>query len=118
MNNYRLIEYCSLHGSVLEGFILVFPFRRLYILSTYLLLGFNVLYAGAMSFLRILGALVFNICMVFRLDRDLYMRGLEGWDLGTRCSARVDRKIPQCVCVCLCRSSHVRQLYVLGKYDQ
>ena len=51
-------------------------------LVTYLVLFFDVIYSMAMAILRVLGTLIFNIVMVFRLDRDLYLRGLEGWDLG------------------------------------
>lgn len=87
--------------------------RRLYILCTYLLLGFNVLYGGAMSFLRILGSLVFNICMVFRLDRDLYMRGLEGWDLGTSCGdILIGRLNCEYVCLYAGHRTYVSYLYL------
>lgn len=56
--------------------------RRLYLLVTYLGLFFDVIYSMAMSILRILSSFIFSCVMVFRLDRDLFMRGLEGWDLG------------------------------------
>lgn len=51
-------------------------------LVSYLVLFFDVIYSVATCILRVLGPLIFNIVMLFRLDRDVYMRGLEGWDLG------------------------------------
>ena len=67
----------------------LFSYRRLYMLTTYVSLFFDVIYSLAMSVLRILGPFVFNSVMVFRLDRDLYLRGLEGWDLGKGCSSLI-----------------------------
>ena len=35
-----------------------------------------------MCFLRVFGVVVFTVVMLFRMDWDVYMRGLEGWDMG------------------------------------
>ena len=35
-----------------------------------------------MCFLRVFGVFMFTMVMLFRLDFDVYMRGLEGWDFG------------------------------------
>jgi hypothetical protein len=35
-----------------------------------------------MCFLRVFGVFMFTMVMLFRLDWDVYMRGLEGWDMG------------------------------------
>ena len=35
-----------------------------------------------MCFLRVFGVFIFTMVMLFRLDWDVYMRGLEGWDTG------------------------------------
>ena len=35
-----------------------------------------------MSFLRVFASFMFTIVMYVRLDWDVYMRGLEGWDFG------------------------------------
>lgn len=59
-------------------------FRHLYMLVTYLVLFFNIIYSVAFCILRVLVSFIFTVVMLFRLDRDVYMRGLEGWDLGHR----------------------------------
>ena len=35
-----------------------------------------------MCVLRVFAVCVFTVVMLFRLDWDVYMRGLEGWDTG------------------------------------
>ena len=35
-----------------------------------------------MCFLRALGVVMFLMVSSFRLDKDVYMRGMEGWDIG------------------------------------
>ena len=36
-----------------------------------------------MCFLRVFGVVIFTVVMLLRMDWDVYMRGLEGWDVGT-----------------------------------
>ena len=48
----------------------------------YVFFFFNVIFAAVMSFLRVFASLMFTIVMYVRLDWDVYMRGLEGWDFG------------------------------------
>ena len=43
---------------------------------------FNVIFGVVMCFLRVFGVFMFTMVMLFRLDFDVYMRGLEGWDFG------------------------------------
>ena len=62
--------------------------RGLYYFLSYFLLFFNVIFAVVMGFLRVVGALIFTVVMYMRLDWDVYMRGLEGWDFG-ECIYRV-----------------------------
>ena len=63
--------------------------RSLYQILSFVFFFFNVIYGIVMCFLRVLGMLVFTIIMLFRIDRDVYMRGLEGWDVGTWTSVRL-----------------------------
>ena len=48
----------------------------------YFFFFFNVIFGFVMCFLRLLGVVIFTAIMLFRLDWDVYMRGLEGWDMG------------------------------------
>ena len=64
--------------------VCVCVFRWLYQLLAYFLFFFNVIFGVVMCFLRILGVVVFTLVMLCRLDWDVYMRGLEGWDIGTQ----------------------------------
>ena len=57
-------------------------YSHLYLLFTYFFLFFDVIYSIVVAVLRFLGPLFFSIIMLFRLDRDLYFRGMEGWDLS------------------------------------
>lgn len=66
------------------GVVVSIRFRPLYMLVTYLILFFDVCYSIAMCILRVLGPFIFTAVTLFRLDRDVYMRGLEGWDIGHR----------------------------------
>ena len=43
---------------------------------------FNFIFALIMGVLRVLGCVIFTMVMFMRLDWDVYMRGLEGWDFG------------------------------------
>ena len=36
-----------------------------------------------MCVMRIFALMMFTMVMLFRIDWDVYMRGLEGWDTGT-----------------------------------
>ena len=36
-----------------------------------------------MCVLRVFAVIIFTMVMLFRIDWDVYMRGLEGWDTGT-----------------------------------
>ena len=49
-----------------------------------------------MFVLRIFGVFIFTCVMMFRIDHDVYMRGLEGWDTG------------EGVMVCECEGEGVR----------
>ena len=60
----------------------VSSFRQLYQLLSYLLFFFNVMYGLVMCMLRSFSVFIFTTLMLFRLDWDVYMRGLEGWDTG------------------------------------
>ena len=59
-----------------------FPCRQLFNVLTYVFMFFNVIFGFVMCFLRVFGVLIFTCVMLFRLDWDVYMRGLEGWDMG------------------------------------
>ena len=56
--------------------------RWLYQILTYFFFFFNVIFGFVMCVLRALGVVIFTVVMLFRLDWDVYMRGLEGWDMG------------------------------------
>ena len=62
------------------------PLRRLYQLVSYILFFFNVIFGIVMCCLRVFGVVIFTCVMLFRIDWDVYMRGLEGWDIGRRTS--------------------------------
>ena len=57
-------------------------YRQIYDVLTYIFLFFNVIFGVVMCFLRVFGVFIFTMVMLFRLDWDVYMRGLEGWDTG------------------------------------
>ena len=59
-----------------------FPCRWLCQILAYFLFFFNVIFGLVMCILRVFGMLIFTVVMLFRLDWDVYMRGLEGWDTG------------------------------------
>ena len=45
-----------------------------------------------MCVLRVFALMMFTMVMLFRIDWDVYMRGLEGWDTGTHvftCTCKV-----------------------------
>ncbi len=67
----------------------IIPCRSVYQILSFVFFFFNVIYGIVMCFLRVFGMLVFTIIMLFRMDRDVYMRGLEGWDVGTWTSVRL-----------------------------
>ena len=67
----------------------IIPCRSVYQILSFVFFFFNVIYGIVMCFLRVFGMLVFTIIMLFRMDRDVYMRGLEGWDVGTWASVRL-----------------------------
>ena len=48
----------------------------------YFLFFFNGIFGFVMCILRGVGVIIFTAVMLFRLDWDIYMRGLEGWDMG------------------------------------
>ena len=56
--------------------------RWLYQILTYFFFFYNVIFGFVMCFLRVFAVLIFTVVMLFRLDWDVYMRGLEGWDTG------------------------------------
>ena len=58
--------------------------RSVYLLFTYFFFFFNFLSALVLACLRVFGSFMFTMVMFFRIDWDVYMRGLEGWDIG-RC---------------------------------
>ena len=58
------------------------PHRSIYDVLTYVFFFFNVIFGVVMCFLRVFGVFMFTMVMLFRLDWDVYMRGLEGWDTG------------------------------------
>ena len=60
--------------------------RWLYQIFTYFFFFFNVIFGFVMCVLRVLGVVIFTVVMLFRLDWDVYMRGLEGWDMGMWCT--------------------------------
>eukprot|EP00731_Ephydatia_muelleri_P028987 Em0020g631a len=64
-------------------FVLV-KHRRLLQVVTYFIFFYNVMFGAVMCFLRALGVVMFIMVSSFRLDKDVYMRGMEGWDLGNR----------------------------------
>ena len=46
-----------------------------------------------MCVLRVFAVIIFTMVMLFRIDWDVYMRGLEGWDTGTyafNCHVKLD----------------------------
>ena len=57
-------------------------YRNLFNILTYVFLFFNVIFGVVICFLRVFGVFVFSNVMLFRLDWDVYMRGLEGWDMS------------------------------------
>ena len=57
--------------------------RWLYHILTYFFFFFNAIFGFVMCVLRVFAVGVFTVVMLFRLDWDVYMRGLEGWDTGT-----------------------------------
>ncbi|XP_064405982.1 receptor for retinol uptake stra6-like [Halichondria panicea] len=59
-------------------------FKSLYQILSFIFFFFNVIYGIVMCFLRVFAMVMFTIVMLFRIDRDVYMRGLEGWDVGYR----------------------------------
>ena len=63
--------------------------RSLYQILSFIFFFFNVIYGIVMCFLRVFAMVIFTIVMLFRIDRDVYMRGLEGWDVGTWTSLRL-----------------------------
>ena len=56
--------------------------RGLYYTALYFMTFFNFIFALIMGVLRVLGCVIFTMVMFMRLDWDVYMRGLEGWDFG------------------------------------
>ena len=56
--------------------------RRLLQVVTYFTFFYNVMFGAIMCFLRALGVVMFIMVSSFRLDKDVYMRGMEGFDLG------------------------------------
>ena len=73
---------CTTGNHIIHTLPFVSLFRQLYQLLSYLLFFFNVMYGIIMCMLRIFGVVIFTCVMLFRLDWDIYMRGLEGWDTG------------------------------------
>ncbi len=67
----------------------IIPCRSVYQILSFVFFFFNVIYGIVMCFLRVFGMVIFTIVMLFRMDRDVYMRGLEGWDVGTWTSVRL-----------------------------
>jgi hypothetical protein len=67
-----------------KGTLPLMRLRWLYQILTYFFFFFNVIFGFVMCVLRVFGMLVFTVVMLFRLDWDVYMRGLEGWDMGHR----------------------------------
>ena len=61
-------------------------YRWLYDIMAYFFFFFNVIFAFVMCLLRGVGVVIFTAIMLFRLDWDVYMRGLEGWDMGKICN--------------------------------
>ena len=61
---------------------LTFYCRRLLQVVSYFIFFYNVMFGAVMCFLRALGVVMFTMVASFRLDKDVYMRGMEGWDLG------------------------------------
>ncbi len=78
---YIIIEVQCLHANLLPSIPLLHH-RRVYQILAYVLFFFNVIYGFVMCLLRLLGMVIFTIVMLFRMDHDVYMRGLEGWDTG------------------------------------
>jgi hypothetical protein len=67
-----------------KGTLPLIRLRWLYHILTYFLFFFNAIFGLVMCVLRGLGVVIFTAVMLFRLDWDVYMRGLEGWDMGHR----------------------------------
>ena len=40
------------------------------------------MFGMVLSYLRVFASFMFTIVMYMRIDWDVYMRGLEGWDFG------------------------------------
>ena len=89
---YKLSMHMHVHISdVVKGFICCCLHRRIYDVLTYVFFFFNVIFGVVMCFLRVFGVFIFTMVMLFRLDWDVYMRGLEGWDTG-KCTYRISSK--------------------------
>ena len=67
---------------IIKAFVCYCVLRRIYDVLTYVFFFFNVIFGVVMCFLRVFGVFIFTMVMLFRLDWDVYMRGLEGWDMG------------------------------------
>lgn len=80
----RYVFFDARTGSHYEGRFIRVRLHTLYNLVAYVLFFFNVIFGVASCFLRIFGVFMFTAVMQFRMDWDVYMRGLEGWDLGHR----------------------------------
>ncbi len=68
---------------VFVSFLPIF-YRSLYQVFIFIFFFFNSIYGVVLCFLRIFGSVIFTVVMLFRLDWDVYMRGLEGWDVGEK----------------------------------
>ncbi len=60
------------------------PPSNIYQILAYVLFFFNFMFGFCMCLLRVFALTMFTIVMLFRVDVDVYMRGLEGWDTGRR----------------------------------
>jgi hypothetical protein len=67
-----------------RGTLPLIRLRWLYDILAYFLFFFNGIFGFVMCILRGVGVVIFTAVMLFRLDWDIYMRGLEGWDTGHR----------------------------------